>query len=248
MSNPTKAEIDRLTQMKKRGRFKAEPLGADRVRIIPDGGRFGVSIKGSRVAFDSYEDWRALQTLKGHPDWLASNWQQTREKQIRVWTFVGLQPGERLLEVGFRDGFNLRHLGEIGVHAVGIDVNPFAIENAAALGVEAYGDDIQKRTRFADASFDVVSACDVLEHCFDPDGALDEIRRVLKPEGRAVIEIPFETEFSDNLTHGHAALFHDDARATALFERHGFDVAKRDLTVSTRNLYALMNRPVHSQA
>jgi len=36
---------------------------------------------------------------------------------------------------------------------------------------------------FADNSFDYVSCCDVLEHVQDVDAVLDEISRVLKPDG-----------------------------------------------------------------
>jgi ubiquinone/menaquinone biosynthesis C-methylase UbiE len=45
---------------------------------------------------------------------------------------------------------------------------------------------------FATASFDKVICSEVLEHLQDPDIALKEIARVLKPGGRALISIPNE--------------------------------------------------------
>lgn len=44
---------------------------------------------------------------------------------------------------------------------------------------------------FRDASFDAVIATEVLEHVPDERVTLSEIRRVLKPEGRLVLTVPF---------------------------------------------------------
>lgn len=236
-----RAYIDHLNKLKKQTDRLLTRQG-DRIQVFPVDDRHKVAINGDRAAFDRYEDWKAVQTLKGHPEWFGRIWEGTQDKQRRVWGFIEVKPGERLLEVGFRDGFNLKCLAEMGVKPVGVDVNPFAIEHGRAMGCEVYEEDIQRETRFAPGSFDVISACDVLEHCFAPEAALREIHRLLKDSGRAVVEIPFEAEFSDNLVHGHCSLFHNDERATALFIEAGFSVVKRDLSDSSRNLYRLHKR------
>ena len=43
---------------------------------------------------------------------------------------------------------------------------------------------------FEDATFDFVAACHVLEHITDDYKALSEIRRVLKPNGIAILPVP----------------------------------------------------------
>lgn len=43
---------------------------------------------------------------------------------------------------------------------------------------------------FADDSFDIVFFGDIIEHLFDPESALEEIRRILKPSGRLIISCP----------------------------------------------------------
>ena len=43
---------------------------------------------------------------------------------------------------------------------------------------------------FADGSFDVVSAFDVVEHCGSERTALSELRRVVKPGGMVFISVP----------------------------------------------------------
>ena len=58
---------------------------------------------------------------------------------------------------------------------------------------------------YADASFDVVYAHNVVEHITDSVRAMEEIWRVLKPGGRVVITVPYFRSvdaFSD-LTHKH---------------------------------------------
>lgn len=214
----------------------------DTVDFYAQGNNFSATVDGHRVQHASYDDWKHLQILKGKPDWLAKNWALTQEKQEKHWAFAGVQKGTRLLEVGFRDGFNLRHLQEQGVLVEGIDVNGPAVEHAIKLGCRAYEEDIQQKTHFADGAFDIVSACDVLEHCFAPDAALREIHRVLIVGGKAVIEIPFEDEFTENLAHGHSAIFPTEKHARAMFEAAGFDVIKQDLSDRARNLFLLGRR------
>ena len=84
-----------------------------RIQIFRDRSRFLVSIEGNRVKYDNYEDWKLIQTLKGKPDWLKKNWEITREKQINIWDFAGVRKGMKMLEVGFRDGYNLQYLWDL---------------------------------------------------------------------------------------------------------------------------------------
>ncbi len=51
---------------------------------------------------------------------------------------------------------------------------------------------------FADASFDLVVSCDVLEHLNDPVAALAEIIRVLRPGGRAILTFPMDPHLDRN--------------------------------------------------
>jgi SAM-dependent methyltransferase len=47
------------------------------------------------------------------------------------------------------------------------------------------------RFPFNDARFDVVICNQVLEHVFEPDRFLQEIQRLLKPQGRLLLTVPF---------------------------------------------------------
>lgn len=52
-------------------------------------------------------------------------------------------------------------------------------------------EDLENQT-FKDSSFDIVIHLDILEHLFDPWGALREICRTLKPHGKCLFTVPTE--------------------------------------------------------
>ncbi|NEP84652.1 MAG: methyltransferase domain-containing protein [Okeania sp. SIO3B3] len=212
------------------------------VTVEVHGQKFQGRAVSDSFVHESYEDWKKLQCLKGLPDWFERNWEITKDKQIRQWQFADIKPGESALEVGFRDGFNLAYLDSKGVRVVGIEVNPDSVTHALSLGQEAYEEDIQQKTHFDDGQFDVVSACDVLEHCYDPASALNEMYRIMKSDARLVVEIPFETEFSENISHGHSFLFHNVENAKDIFDQCRFRVVKMDLEIPQRNIFLLMKK------
>src|SRR5882757_6132468 len=97
--------------------------------------------------------------------------------------------GARVLDVGCGPGtITLDIAGRVTPgRVVGVDASAAVIEQAQrdAAGVDnvefATGDIYA--LDFADASFDVVHAHQVLQHLPDPIGALREMRRVCKPDG-----------------------------------------------------------------
>jgi SAM-dependent methyltransferase len=87
---------------------------------------------------------------------------------------------------------------------------------------------------FEDASFDAVLSCGVLEHVQDPNGSLEEIRRVLRPGGAFYLyNLPNRTSYTERVAKALGLYYHgqlpDDRvyslrSARDLFERHGFEV------------------------
>ncbi len=88
----------------------------------------------------------------------------------------------RLLDLGCGTGWSTLLFSKSGYDAVGLDVTAAAFEpdERERLRFEA-GD--ASELPFADATFDVVTAYQFLEHSPDPWGVLDEAQRVLKPGG-----------------------------------------------------------------
>jgi SAM-dependent methyltransferase len=96
-----------------------------------------------------------------------------------------------VLDVGCGGGAILAAIRQPGVRLAGVEISPEAVRALEKRGFEAAVVDLESGTLpFPDASFDVVLCYDVFEHLFAPESILAEIRRVLKPEGRAFLCVP----------------------------------------------------------
>ena len=91
-------------------------------------------------------------------------------------------PASRILCVGCRNGHELDHLAAAGfANTAGIDLHS-TDPRIRVMDMHALA--------FADASFDVVYASHCLEHALDPARAAVEFRRVARPGGLVVLEVP----------------------------------------------------------
>jgi ubiquinone/menaquinone biosynthesis C-methylase UbiE len=107
---------------------------------------------------------------------------------------LGLQPGERAVDLGVGPGYLAASMAELvgaGGHVSGIDIS----ENMVGMAQQRCGEYAQVDVRvgdvtglpYPDGAFDVGVSTQVLEYVPDVDAALLEVRRVLRPGGRAAI-------------------------------------------------------------
>ena len=114
-----------------------------------------------------------------------------RELFAREISQAGIPLTARVLDIGTSTGTNLRMLREMGFHDVtGLDATEDAILFCAEKGLGTVRQGDVCRMPFADGSFDLILATDVIEHVDDDMQALKEIARVLAPTGRALITVP----------------------------------------------------------
>jgi len=103
-----------------------------------------------------------------------------------------LGPEAKLLDIGCLEGSYTRMYADaVGAGSVhGVDVS--LTEVARSKGIDAIEFDLNsgERLPYADAEFDVVVCIESLEHIYPTDFMLREIRRVLKPKGTAIIDVP----------------------------------------------------------
>ena len=97
---------------------------------------------------------------------------------------------KRVLDVGCATGLISLLLMSQGHHVVGIELNSEMAAQARERGVEVIEHDLERPLPLPDASFDLVHACEILEHLFDTEGFLREIHRVLAPGGILVLSTP----------------------------------------------------------
>jgi SAM-dependent methyltransferase len=93
-----------------------------------------------------------------------------------------------LLEVGTGTGA-MGHIFSRFGHFVGLDNNWLALEQARAKVEHLVGGRVEELP-FRPSSMDAVCAYDILEHVEDDRGALRELRRVVKAEGKLLVTVP----------------------------------------------------------
>ena len=80
---------------------------------------------------------------------------------------------------------------------------------------------------FGSASFDVVAAFDVIEHCDPEDRALAEVSRVLKPGGKFLMSVPaYQWAWTAHDEHNGHHRRYTRNRAVAAVTRAGLDVER----------------------
>jgi SAM-dependent methyltransferase len=123
---------------------------------------------------------------KGH--W----WFRGRRRLLRrALTRLAIERDARVVDVGSGTGANLRVLRELGFrHICGVDSNPDAIRWCEAKGLGKVVRADAGALPLRDEVADLVLAADILEHMDDDRQGLDEIRRILRPRGTAIITVP----------------------------------------------------------
>jgi len=119
------------------------------------------------------------------------------ERAEHHWYLGYLEPDDSVLDVGCG---NAQHTSSAAKHcclAVGFDCDPVELRRGQVL---LNGDGVANGHLlvasavapfpFVDASFDKVLLLDVLEHLVERDVALQEIRRVLRPDGQLLLSAP----------------------------------------------------------
>lgn len=172
-------------------------------------------------------------------------------------------PGSRVLEVGCGVGSQTVHLARNspGARIVAVDRSAESLAQARAhVTAQAPAAEVDWHTAdlfhlpFAEAEFDHVFLCFVLEHLRDPGGALAALRRVLRPGGTLTV---IEGDHGSAIFHpagrpaheviGHQIRLQSTAGGNALIGRElqpllttaGFD----EVTVRPRTVYADRTRP-----
>ena len=100
-----------------------------------------------------------------------------------------LRAGERVLDVGAKWGGLASRL-KADVTYTGLDLSEENVRRAAAAGLEVRRADVTKRLPVEDGAYDCVFCLELLEHLTAPLALLEEMRRVLASDGRAVVSVP----------------------------------------------------------
>jgi SAM-dependent methyltransferase len=115
-----------------------------------------------------------------------------RGRRRVIWALLGragLPDRPRLLDAGCGTGRNLVEFGVLGP-ARGIDPSEQAVAFCRKRGLDQVSRARIEELPFDAASFDLLLACDVIEHVPDDARALAELRRVAAPGARLLLTVP----------------------------------------------------------
>jgi SAM-dependent methyltransferase len=167
--------------------------------------------------FSSFSD-----TMVDHAKRIAER--LTRDRELGKQSLV--------VEVASNDGYLLQWYQKSGVPVLGIEpagnIAAAARERQIPTLNEFFGTDVADQLVADGYRADIIHANNVLAHVADLNGVVEGFRRLLKPEGRLVVECPYlkelieKTEF-DTIYHEHLCYFSLTA-LHALFLRHGLDI------------------------
>jgi SAM-dependent methyltransferase len=146
-------------------------------------------------------------------------WYRARSELLRTVLEPYVGSPQRLLDVGSADGPSVGWLS--APHKVSLDLDPRGLRPPSGVCGSLLA------LPFADASFEVVSAFDVIEHCEPEQDALHELHRVLAPGGRLLASVPaYQWAWSDHdVANGHHRRY-TRGRAVAALEAAGFEVRR----------------------
>ncbi|MBM4002563.1 MAG: class I SAM-dependent methyltransferase [Planctomycetes bacterium] len=202
--------------------------------------RCGLVYQNPRIALshirDYYDDEYIAHRKKS--DWGILTWfynqamnKHDRQKERLVRRYVQLDKQSNVLDVGCGAGtFLARVRSRTGAHVAGVDFKDLSHLPAFA-GMEFHCGLFYEQ-QLAAASYDLVTMWHFLEHDYDPLRTLDEAKRVLKPNGRLVIEVPRLDSLSFRLYHErwpglqapqHTVLY-DRAKLLRFVEKAGLQV------------------------
>ena len=192
-------------------------------------------------------DLKVQQAYWDHLQVTKRNWWNAQHRTRLEATFGEMKrllkraDGKSVLDIGFGDGYLLKRLSGFGLRCFGMDISE---ENVRLTKAEFVRDGINASFAtatclslpFSEGSFDVIVACEVLEHLTDAESKLllEEARRCLKVHGYIIITTPYNEnlEISNivcpkclsaiNIS-GHMQSFCED-KISALLSNSGFQV------------------------
>jgi SAM-dependent methyltransferase len=132
---------------------------------------------------DYYDHWHAMRRETPGLD---------RERVHLALLARVMRSDDTLLDAGCGDGqflATVRHLFP-RARLVGADYSPVQVTAAADRGFEVAQANFESELPFPDGAFSVVNLAQVIEHLRDPDRLLEEISRVLRPDGHLVLSTP----------------------------------------------------------
>lgn len=163
-----------------------------------------------------------------------------------------------IIDIGSNDGILLKPFQEAGMRVLGIDPATKIAEKVTLEGIETlpyfFGENIARKIVTEKGQADVITGTNVFAHVNDLDGFLRGVKKLLRPRGIFIVEVPYlvdllEKNLFDTIYHEHLSYF-SISPMKILLERNGlriFDVERVSVHGgSLRVFIEMMGKEMHS--
>jgi 2-polyprenyl-3-methyl-5-hydroxy-6-metoxy-1,4-benzoquinol methylase len=152
---------------------------------------FGQRKKNKRkwVEWQKYDANMHIMMMQEHAELLTINTLNVDRIKIFNDMVNGIGKDLQILDVGCGDGVISEPLMKTGHFVAAVDL-PTVATSAHKCRVSSIMAGDAETLAFADGSFDLVIASEVLEHLWAPESFINEASRTLKPRGHLIIETP----------------------------------------------------------
>jgi 2-polyprenyl-3-methyl-5-hydroxy-6-metoxy-1,4-benzoquinol methylase len=152
---------------------------------------FGQRKKSKRkwVEWQKYDANMHIMMMQEHAELLTINTLNVDRIKIFNDMVNGIGKDLQILDVGCGDGVISEPLMRMGHFVAAVDL-PTVATSAHKCRVSSIMAGDAETLAFADGSFDLVIASEVLEHLWAPESFINEASRTLKPRGHLIIETP----------------------------------------------------------
>ena len=136
--------------------------------------------------------------LKSHPVAQTSFGKNGRYNLVAE--ILAANPVEKLLELGCGWGENCAHMLNYAADVTGVDiVLPKWAKNISRPNLTLIEANANDQLPFEPPSFDAIIGMMVVEHLFDPFKAIAELRRLIRPDGVVIFNLPLVTSWKNRL-------------------------------------------------
>lgn len=166
------------------------------------------------------------------------------EHVTRYMCAQGIVKGKVVLDIASGSGYGTKMLAKTAGHVYGVDINEQAVsyakENYNSKNIE-YLLGSGEKIPLGDSTVDVVVTFETIEHIDNYRRFIKEIRRVLKPEGLAIISTPNDLEFAEG-NHFHLHEFEYDELVNLVNEEFKyvdsyFQATSKYVVVGNRSIF-----------
>lgn len=149
-----------------------------------------------------------------------------------------------VLDLGCGDGFVMEKIIKAGNNVIGVEIADNAIKKAIKKGFKVY--DISLNSNWANEikeKFDIVFAGEIIEHIFNTDLFLKNIKKVLKKRGKVIITTPNIATLGRRLMllFGMNPLIETTARSTDAGHIRYFTVGSLKKLLNDNNFHVISN-------